>query len=104
MLDKLILLSSAQGISATGLITYCISSHTSILDARNMIQQEFKTASNIKDRSNRQLVQDSLQKCQTQLKNFKQIPANGMCLLAGVIKPMKHHSIIDNAENKQSYI
>lgn len=79
-------------------MTFCVTGKSNLEDMRKMIAQETKTANNIKSRTNRHAVQESLQQVTTYLKTLKEIPTNGMCLLSG------RGCQTTNAHESKSYI
>lgn len=69
--------------NGTSMLSLTIPSNTNLWLTITKLQHEYKTASNIKDRSNRQSVQDALKSAIFQLKLLKTIPTNGIALFSG---------------------
>ena len=78
------LLSSKEG-RGTELISVYVPPNKKIHEVMNNLRQEYGTASNIKSRSTRKNVQDSIERVSQRLKLFKQAPPNGLVIFCGAI-------------------
>jgi peptide chain release factor subunit 1 len=78
------MLEEKQG-RGTELITVYIPPGKQVSDVMNDLRTEWGTAGNIKSKTTRKNVQDALTKAMEQLKLFKEIPENGLVILAGSI-------------------
>lgn len=68
---------------ATTLITLYINSERPMPDVLNLLRSEWSTASNIKDKTTRTHVQDTLERIINNLKGEAKAPENGMAVFAG---------------------
>jgi peptide chain release factor subunit 1 len=68
---------------ATTLITLYINSERPIPDVVNLLRSEWSTAANIKDKTTRSHVQDTLERIINNLKGEAKAPENGMAVFAG---------------------
>jgi peptide chain release factor subunit 1 len=68
---------------ATTLITLYINSERPVPDVVNLLRSEWSTASNIKDKTTRTHVQDTLERIVNNLKGEAKAPENGMAVFAG---------------------
>lgn len=68
---------------ATTLITLYINSERPIPDVLNLLRSEWSTAANIKDKTTRTHVQDTLERIINNLKGEAKAPENGMAIFAG---------------------
>jgi peptide chain release factor subunit 1 len=68
---------------ATTLITLYINSERPVPDVVNLLRSEWSTASNIKDKTTRTHVQDTLERIVDNLKGEAKAPENGMAVFAG---------------------
>jgi peptide chain release factor subunit 1 (aeRF-1) len=68
---------------ATTLITLYINSERPIPDVVNLLRSEWSTAANIKDKTTRTHVQDTLERIINNLKGEAKAPENGMAVFAG---------------------
>jgi peptide chain release factor subunit 1 len=78
------LLASKEG-RGTELISLYVPPNKKIHEVMNNLRQEYGTASNIKSRSTRKNVQDSIERVSQRLKLFKQPPPNGLVIFCGAI-------------------
>jgi peptide chain release factor subunit 1 len=78
------LLSSKEG-RGTELISLYVPPNKKIHEVMNNLRQEYGTASNIKSRSTRKNVQDSIERVSQRLKLFREPPANGLVIFCGAI-------------------
>jgi len=78
------LLSSKEG-RGTELISLYVPPNKRIHEVMNNLRQEYGTASNIKSRSTRKNVQDSIERVSQRLKLFKAPPPNGLVIFCGAI-------------------
>ncbi len=78
------LLSSKEG-RGTELISLYVPPNKKIHEVMNNLRQEYGTASNIKSRTTRKNVQDSIERVSQRLKLFKQPPPNGLVIFCGAI-------------------
>ncbi len=78
------LLSSKEG-RGTELISLYVPPQKKIHEVMNNLRQEYGTASNIKSRSTRKNVQDSIERVSQRLKLFKKPPPNGLVIFCGAI-------------------
>lgn len=69
--------------NATSMITLIIPGNTNLWLSIKKMENEYGSASNIKDRENRQSVQQALRSTIYQLKQLKQLPPNGIALFSG---------------------
>ena len=69
--------------SGTSLISYYISGGYPIGKVNAFLTREEKTASNIKNRVNRQSVESALRSTASKVKLFKNIPDTGLVLFSG---------------------
>ncbi|MCD6513532.1 MAG: peptide chain release factor aRF-1 [Candidatus Odinarchaeota archaeon] len=67
----------------SSLTTLYIPSSKNLVDVINFLKQEYETAGNIKDKTNRKMVQDNLQKMINELQKYKKLPENGVALFFG---------------------
>lgn len=68
---------------ATTLISLYVNANRPIADVTNFIRQEWATSSNIKDKTTRTHVQDTLERIANQLKGEHKAPENGIAIFAG---------------------
>ena len=78
------LLASKEG-RGTELISLYVPPHKKIHEVMNNLRQEYGTASNIKSRTTRKNVQDSIERVSQRLKLFKNPPKNGLVIFCGAI-------------------
>lgn len=67
----------------SSLVSYYVPQGANIVDARERIQHELATAANIKDKTNRHSVIDSLKAVSDELSKYKVLPDTGMAVFAG---------------------
>ena len=67
----------------SSLTTLYVPEDKKLSDVINFLRQEYETASNIKDKTNRKMVQDNLLRIIGELQKYKQIPKNGLALFFG---------------------
>lgn len=67
----------------SSLVSYYVPKGANIGDARERIQHELSTATNIKDKINRYAVIDSLKAVIDELNKYKVLPETGMAVFAG---------------------
>ena len=67
----------------TSLVTYLVSKDTNLWLTVPKFKAELKTASNIKDKTNRQNVQGAWRSILSLVKNIKEVPVNGMAIFVG---------------------
>ena len=68
----------------TSFVSYFIPYKSEMSQSITQLNNELRTASNIKDRKNRQSVQKALRSTIETLKGIKLVPDNGIALFAGV--------------------
>ena len=68
---------------ATTLITLYINSERPIPDVLSLLRSEWATAANIKDKTTRTHVQDTLERIINNIKGESKAPENGMAVFAG---------------------
>lgn len=78
------LLASKEG-RGTELISIYVPPNKKIHEVMNNLRQEYGTASNIKSRTTRKNVQDSIERVSQRLKLFKNPPKNGLVIFCGAI-------------------
>ena len=77
-------LSQAESdVKGTSLITLYLPSGGNLWLARDHINQELKTATNIKNRNVGKAVADALRSVSYQLKTLRDLPLNGLVICAG---------------------
>ncbi|MEM4810483.1 MAG: peptide chain release factor aRF-1 [Thermofilum sp.] len=69
----------------TELVTVCIPAGRPIAEVLDTLNQEYATASNIKDRTTRHHVLDALTAIINRLKLFRETPPNGLMIFAGYV-------------------
>jgi len=67
----------------SSLTTVYIPPDKSLVDVINFLRQEYMTASNIKDKTNRKMVQDNILTMINDIQRLKKIPENGIALFYG---------------------
>jgi len=67
----------------SSLTTVYIPPDKSLIDVINFLRQEYMTASNIKDKTNRKMVQDNILTMINEIQKLKKIPENGVALFYG---------------------
>ena len=82
MTDILNRLESVKG-TGTSLISYYIPGNYPIGKVSSFLTKEESTASNIKNRVNRQSVESALRHCMAKIKTFRNIPDTGLVLFSG---------------------
>ena len=80
----------------TSLITYLISKDTNIWLSNSKFKTELKTASNIKDKTNRQNVQGAWRSIISLIKTIKTVPDNGMAMFVGTCLDVNGHYVWRN--------
>ncbi len=75
-------LGNTNGI-ATSMVTLLIPGNTNLQLTVRKLNSEYGSASNIKDRANRQAIKDALKSAIFQLKLLKTLPSNGIALFSG---------------------
>lgn len=78
-------LEDARG-SGTSMISLILTPNEQLSRIGKMLTEEYGTASNIKNRVNRQSVLDAITKAQVYLKTMKNLPPNGLALYCGTIQ------------------
>merc|ERR1719436_367927 len=71
--------------NGTSMISLLIPPKSQIAYWRRLLTEEYGTASNIKSRVNRLSVLSAITSTQQKLKQFKQVPKNGLCVYCGTI-------------------
>lgn len=69
----------------TSVISLIISPNGNISKENTMLTDELGKCSNIKSRVNRQSVESAIVSAQNVLKNYKQVPKNGLCIYTGIV-------------------
>ncbi len=77
-------LESKQG-HGTQLVSLLIPPGKQVSDVLNVLKQEYSTAANIKSKSTRKNVQDSIMKAIQRLKLFNEVPPTGLIIYSGAI-------------------
>ncbi|MHA1596857.1 MAG: peptide chain release factor aRF-1 [Candidatus Asgardarchaeia archaeon] len=67
----------------SSLTTLYVPSDKNLVDVINFLRQEYETASNIKDKTNRKMVQDNIQRLINDLQRIRQVPENGLVMFYG---------------------
>lgn len=80
--QKIYKLSQVKGRHSS-LTTLYIPEDKKLSDVTNFLKQEYETASNIKDKTNRKMVQDNLLRLLGELQRLKKIPKNGLAMFYG---------------------
>jgi peptide chain release factor subunit 1 len=92
-------LSSARSFSSTSLISILIPPGTQLAKLSTMIHVELATASNIKQRVNKNLVIEALKSVQQRMKLVTKIPHNGLCMYFGTSEDggeeRKYHCVFE---------
>lgn len=78
-------LEDARG-SGTSMISLILTPNEQLSRVGKMLTDEYGTASNIKNRVNRQSVLDAITKAQVHLKIMKRLPPNGLALYCGTVQ------------------
>lgn len=81
---QLLNLQSSRG-NGTSMITLILPPKESIAKTSKMLTVEYGTASNIKSRVNRLSVLSAITSAQVKLKNYKNVPENGLAIFVGTI-------------------
>ncbi|MGQ4833278.1 MAG: peptide chain release factor aRF-1 [Candidatus Asgardarchaeia archaeon] len=67
----------------SSLTTLYVPPDKNLSDVINFLRQEYETAGNIKDKTNRKMVQDNLVRMINELQKYKKLPENGLALFFG---------------------
>jgi len=78
-------LCNSKGASSTSLITLIIPPGTQVCKMQQLLLEEYGTASNIKDHTNKLSVQCGIKSAQERLKLYNKIPPNGLIVCVGTI-------------------
>lgn len=80
IIDKL---EKTKGESSTSMITLILPTNANLGDLTHKLNYEYTTASNIRNRTNRQSVQSAIKNIKSYLGSIKNIPNNGCAIFAG---------------------
>jgi len=67
----------------SSLTTLYVPHDKNLVDVINFLRQEYETAGNIKDKTNRKMVQDNIQSLIGELQKIKKLPPNGLAMFIG---------------------